>query len=125
MKRKMRHAKNTNPNLNQKEIEQICDKIQKEFQKYKTKEEIKEKKLDLSSSDKILENLTLSIDNLSTQINLLREDLRPERRKSEIFKGKYMTEEEERERIRIEEPQKIDNSSIIGYYFLGLLRNSY
>ena len=100
MKRKMRHAKNTNPNLNQKEIEQICDKIQIEFQKYKMKEEIIEKKLDLSSSDKILENLTSSIDNLSTQINLLREDLRPERRKSEIFKGKYMTEEEERERIK-------------------------
>ena len=100
MKRKMRHAKNTNPNLNQKEIEQICDTIQKEFQKYKMKEEIKEKKLDLSSSDKILENLTLSIDNLSTQINLLREDLRPKRRKSEFFKGEYLTEEEERERIK-------------------------
>ena len=54
------------------------------------------KKLDLNSSDKILENLTLSIDNLTTQINLLREDLRPELKKSEIMRKK----KREREEIR-------------------------
>ena len=100
--RKMRHGKNTNPNLTQKEYEKICDEIQEELRKIKRKEEILEKKLDLSSSDIIphLKLITQSIDNLSTQINLLREDLRPERRKSEIFKGEYMTEKEERERIK-------------------------